>query len=178
MTLCAKYYIINTVSFEEVIDISKIDKTVYKEVTFVGAWILIFSVIMEAIFLIIGKWDYTVLLGNLLSGAVGVLNFLLLGVTVQRALGTGDPKKASSMMKLSQIGRLLIMGGVATLGATVPIFNLWATVIPLFFPRISMIIRQIMLRKVVKEVKAITEDSSLQDNESPDSVEGGEDPVE
>ena len=142
------------------IDINKIDKVVYKEVCFVGVWVLIFSAVMEAVFLIIGKWNYTVLLGNLLSGGIGVLNFLLLGMTVQKALSTGDPKKAGNMMKLSQVARLLLMGGVAALGATLDCFNLWATLIPLLFPRLSMVIRQIMLRKVVKAVKEMTDNGA------------------
>ena len=37
--------------------------------------------------------------------------------------------------------------GVAILGATVPVFNLWATLIPLLFPRVAMIIRGIQLKK-------------------------------
>lgn len=142
------------------IKINKIDKVVYKEACFVGAWVIIFSAVMEAVFLIIGAWDYTVLLGNLLSGVMGVVNFLLLGMTVQKALALGDPKKAGNIMKVSQLVRLLIMGGVAALGATLDCFNLWATLIPLLFPRLSMIIRQIMLRKVVKAVKEMTENGA------------------
>lgn len=134
--------------------INKVDKVVMKETAFVGTWVLIFSAIMEAVFLIIGKWDYTVLLGNLLSGVIGIFNFLLLGITIQRALATGDEKRAKTMMRASQGMRLLLMAGVAILGATVPCFNLWATLIPILFPRLSLIIRQIMLRRVLKEMKS------------------------
>ena len=78
-------------------------------------------------------------------------------------------------MKLSQAARLLLMGGVAVLGATLDCFNLWATLIPLLFPRLSMIIRGIMLRKVVRAVKNMTENGvpfSL-DNGENESAEGG-----
>lgn len=158
------------------ISIKKTDNVVYKEALFVGAWVLIFSALMEAVFLIIRKWSYTVLLGNLLSGGVGIINFLLLGFTVQKALETGDPKKAASMMKLSQIGRLLLMAGVAVLGATLPCFNLWATLIPLLFPRLSMIIRQIMLRKQVKEFKELT--ASFEAKDENEGLEGGNEQIE
>ncbi|MBO5261743.1 MAG: hypothetical protein J6B45_01720 [Clostridia bacterium] len=158
------------------ISIKKTDNVVYKEALFVGAWVLIFSALMEAVFLIIRKWSYTVLLGNLLSGGVGIINFLLLGFTVQKALETGDPKKAASMMKLSQIGRLLLMAGVAVLGATLPCFNLWATLIPLLFPRLSMIIRQIMLRKQVKEFKELT--ASFEAKDESEGLEGGNEQIE
>lgn len=158
------------------ISIKKTDNVVYKEALFVGAWVLIFSALMEAVFLIIRKWSYTVLLGNLLSGGVGIINFLLLGFTVQKALEKGDPKKAASMMKLSQIGRLLLMAGVAVLGATLPCFNLWATLIPLLFPRLSMVIRQIMLRKQVKEFKELT--ASFEAKDENEGLEGGNEQIE
>ena len=63
---------------------AKVDKVVLKETKYIALWVIIFSLIMEAVFLIINKWDYTVLLGNLLSGAVGVLNFFLMGLGVQK----------------------------------------------------------------------------------------------
>ena len=94
-------------------NISKLDKAVARETRFVAIWVLIFSAVMQAVFLIIQKWDYTVLLGNLLSGAVGIFNFFLLGVTVQRALETGDVKAAKSKMKISQALRLIMLGVVA-----------------------------------------------------------------
>ncbi len=127
--------------------IIKIDKTVWKETAFIGVWMLIFSVLMEAVFLVIGAWNYTVLLGNILSGVMGVFNFLLLGMTVQKAVNSQDEKYARNLMKVSQSLRLLMMGAVIALGAALDVFHLWATVIPVFFPRIAMVIRQILLNK-------------------------------
>ena len=57
---------------------AKIDPTVRKETLYIGVAVLILSALMEAVFLIIGKWDYTVLLCNLLSGCAAVLNFFLM----------------------------------------------------------------------------------------------------
>jgi hypothetical protein len=88
-----------------------------------------------------------VLLGNLLSGVMSVFNFFLLGLTVQKAVSSGDEKYAKNLMKMSQSLRLLMMGAVIALGAIFDVFNLWATIIPVFFPRIAMIIRQILLSK-------------------------------
>ena len=87
------------------------------------------------------------LLGNLLSALVSILNFFLLGVTVQRALETQDVKAAKNRMKLSQGLRLIMLGVVAVLGATLSCFNLWATLIPLIFPRASLIIRGFLIKK-------------------------------
>ena len=41
----------------------KIEPVVYKETANIALWTLILSAIMQAVFLVIGKWDYTVLLG-------------------------------------------------------------------------------------------------------------------
>ena len=149
MTFWQKYYIIICSEFltKEGFAISKIDKAVIKETSFVGIWVLIFSAVLQCVFLLVGKWNYTVLLGNLLSGAVSVLNFFLLGITVQKAIETGDVKAAKARMRISQFARLVMLGIVAVLGATLSCFDLWATLIPMLFPRASMIIRQILLKK-------------------------------
>lgn len=64
----------------------KIDEAVLKETKFIAVSVLILSALMEAVFLIIGKWDITVLFGNLLGGGFAILNFFLMGLTVQNAV--------------------------------------------------------------------------------------------
>lgn len=115
----------------------KTDRTVLKETKYIAAWVIILSVVMEAVFLIIGIWDYKVLLGNIFGGAVAVLNFLLMGMTVQKAVMTNE-KDASASMKLSQALRNLMLLIAAVLAITLPIFNGAAAIIPLFFPRIAI----------------------------------------
>ena len=63
----------------------KVDSTIIKETIFVASVTLVLSALMQSVFLIIGKWDYDVLLGNLLGGVAAVLNFFLMGLTVQWA---------------------------------------------------------------------------------------------
>ena len=82
----------------------RIDPTVLKETKYIAIWVIIFSVLMEAVFLIIGRWDYTVILGNLLGAVAAVLNFFLMGLTVQNALGK-DEKGAKNTVRVSQIYR-------------------------------------------------------------------------
>ena len=64
----------------------KIDPTVLKETGYIATMVMIFSLLLQSVFLIIGKWDYTVLLGNALGFVAAVGNFLLLGITVQNAV--------------------------------------------------------------------------------------------
>lgn len=118
----------------------KIDETVKRETGYVALWVLIFSAVLQAVFLILKKWDYTVLLGNLLSAAAVILNFFLMGLSIQKALEK-DEKEAKGLMKLSQTYRFLFLAAVVAVGALLPVFHLWAVVIPLVFPRIAVALR-------------------------------------
>lgn len=124
----------------------KIDSTILKETSYIFAFSFILSVLMQSVFLIIGKWNYTVLLGNILGLCGGVGNFFLMGLTVQYALDKTEDD-AKKLMKLSQSLRLLMLFVVALIGHLVPVFNLIAVVIPLVFPRIAIAIRPIFSKK-------------------------------
>ena len=121
---------------------AKIDATVQRETKYIAAWVVIFSVLMQAVFLLIGKWDYTVLLGNILSATGAVLNFLFMGITVQKAV-LKDEKDAKTAVRLSMIYRTLFMLAFMVVGAVVPVFNLWASLIPFLFPRLAIAIKPI-----------------------------------
>ena len=118
----------------------KIDSTVLKETKFIAAWVLVLSVLLQAVFLVIGKWHYTVLLGNLLSGAAGVLNFLFMGIAIQKAVQK-EEMDAKQHMKASAAGRLCALFVITVVGVALPWFNTWAVIIPLFFPRVAIAVR-------------------------------------
>lgn len=129
----------------------KIDSAVKKETLYIAAWVLILSALMQGIFLIVSqytsyKWDYTFLLGNLLSGAVSVLNFFLMGLTVQKAV-TKEEKEAKTAMKLSQLYRFLLLIIVVIIGVVAPCFNTLTVIIPIFFPRIALMFRPLFDKK-------------------------------
>ncbi len=117
-----------------------IDKTVAKETRYIAAWVLAFSVLMQVVFVLIGDWDYTVLLGNLLGAATAVGNFLLMGLTVQKAVAE-EPKDAARRIRMSQSYRLMMQGAVLIAAALIPWFSLWATAVPLLFPRFAIMVR-------------------------------------
>ena len=117
-----------------------IDKTVIKETKYITVCVIILSLIMQSVFLVIDKWDYTVLFGNILMGFFSVLNFFLMGLSVAKAV-TKDEKEAKSVMKLSQTYRMLLVAIVLIIGLTVPVFNNVAVIIAVFFPRIAVMFR-------------------------------------
>lgn len=124
----------------------KIDPTVLKETGYIAIFTFILSMLMQSVFLIISKWDYTVLLGNLLGYLASVGNFFLLGLTVQSAVEK-EEKDAKNLMKLSSTLRLLMMFVVAIIGYVIPAFNVIAMIIPYLFPRIALAVRPAFLKK-------------------------------
>jgi len=123
----------------------KIDPTVIRETRYIFAFSLILSVFMEAVFLIIGKWELSVLFGNILGAATAVGNFLLLGITVQSAV-LKEEKEARNLIKLSQTLRFFLLIVIAIIGYLVPIFNPIAVIIPLLFPRIAIAFRPFVFK--------------------------------
>ncbi len=124
----------------------KIDQTVLETTRYIGLCTLILSALMQAVFLVLGRWNITVLLGNALGGGVAVLNFFLMGLTVQKAVVL-EEKEAKSAMKVSQLYRNLMLIVTAVVGIAVSIFNSIAVIVPLFFPRIAISLSGILKGK-------------------------------
>ncbi len=129
----------------------KISDAVIRETTYIAAWVVVLSAFMESVVLILqafgfAKWGYPIVLGNLLGGVFAVLNFFLMGITVQIAVNK-DEKKAAQIIRLSQMLRNLAIGVVIIIGVLVPIFNVWTVALPFFFPRIAIAFRSIFLKK-------------------------------
>ena len=132
----------------------KIDPTVKKETLFVSIVTLILSMLMESVFLIIGKWDISVLLGNILGGGIGILNFFFLGLSVQKAVST-DEKKAKEIMKASHAIRfalIIVLLAVSLIFQSV--FNVIATIISLLFATAGVYMRAIFNKDRKKQAEA------------------------
>ena len=124
----------------------KIDPTVIAETRYISAFVAVLSLLMEGVFLVFGEWDITVLLGNLLSAFVSILNFFLLGITVTKAM-TKDERDMPQFMKLSKTYRFLMIIAVAGIGLYFKCFNDVAVILPLFFPHVAIFVRGLSLKK-------------------------------
>ncbi len=129
----------------------KADSTVRKETKYIAAVVVILSVLMQAVFLVLQKWDYTVLLGNILSGVASVLNFFFMGITIQKAIMM-ETAEAKKRMRASQSMRNFGMFIVVMLGVLLPCFNTISAIIPVFFPRIAVSLRPLRKDKNKEEV--------------------------
>ena len=123
----------------------KLDEVVKKETVYVAIWTAVFSLVMEAVFLLLSRWDITVLLGNLLGAVGAVLNFLLMGITVQNAVSK-DEKDAKSLIRMSQSLRQFMLLGIAAVGFIFDCFNLIAVLVPILFPSIAVKLRMFRLK--------------------------------
>ena len=122
------------------------NSAVIRETKYILFFTLALSIPMQAIFIVLKIWDITVLLGNLLSGGFAVLNFYLMGKTVEKAVQK-EEKEARVVIRRSQSLRQLMLFVVVGIGALVPIFNIWTSIIPLLFPRIAIALRPLFGNK-------------------------------
>ena len=142
------------------------DPAVKKETGYIAVWVVMLSLVMEAVFLIIGLWDLPVLFGNLGGAAVAIGNFFLMALiatrAVNRAMEKGKPEEAATRVRATATFRLL--GCLAVCVILIAVFktNLFATVIPLLFPRIGIAFRPMIDRRRGVEVTG-TEGSDLID---------------
>lgn len=124
----------------------KVDETVRKETGYIAACTAILSMLTQAVFLVLGRWDLSVLLGNLFCGGVAVLNFFLLGLTVQSATQK-EEKEAKETMRTSQRLRTVLLFVAAVAGVLAPCFHPVSALLSLFFPRIAILFRPLFMKK-------------------------------
>lgn len=122
----------------------KVDKTVIKETKYIASFVIIFSVLMQAIFLIIGKWHYTVLLGNVWGAAVSIGNFFVMGLYVQKAVAQ-EEQEAKKTIKTSYSLRMTLLLLFTIIGVVIkPVFYWMTVVVPLIFPSIAIFLRPLI----------------------------------
>lgn len=130
----------------------KLDPVVRQETRRIFWGTLFLSCITQIIFILLGRWDYKVLLGGLLGGGWAVLNFLLMGITVQNSVGQ-EELAAHRKIQNSYMVRSVITCGVVVLSAAVSWFNWIPAVAGIFFPRILIAVFSIFRRDYGQEVK-------------------------
>ena len=127
------------------------DPAVKKETGYIAFWVIVLSLVMEAVFLILRKWDLSVLFGNIGGAAAAIGNFFLMALiatrAVNRALEKGKPEDAAARVKATATFRLL--GCLLLCVILIAVFktNVYATLIPLLCPRIGIAFRPMIDRK-------------------------------
>lgn len=125
---------------------NRIDRAVILNTVYVALVDLVLSALMQSVFVILSAWSIEVLFGNILGYVASVLNFFLLGLTVQSAVGK-DNDDAKRFIAMSQRLRLLMMLAFAVVGYLLPFCNLYSVVIPFLFNGMAVF----LISRVVKE---------------------------
>ena len=124
----------------------KIEASVKKETGILLVGTLCLCGVMICVFWLFHKFDYTVVTGALLGGLSAVLNFFIMGLTVQSAVGK-TPDAAKKKMQLSYLVRMFFMLLILGAGVYFPHFHWLAVVLSVLFPRVTILFRSIALRK-------------------------------
>ena len=135
--------------FNKEIAMIRANQTIKKETKYIACFCAVLSALMQVVFVLLKRWDYTVVLGNLLSYAIAVLNFYFMGLSVQKAVSM-DEKEARKLMKSSQSLRTAGMFVGIVVGVVAPCFNTVSAIVPVFFPRIA-----ISFRPLIKDKKEV-----------------------
>lgn len=114
----------------------KINPTILKETAHVAVGVLIGDAVMIAVFALLHKLNYTVLLGALLGSVAAVGNFFVMGLMLQKALN--DPECTKAIVQRSYTLRMLGMIAVMIVGFAAPCFHVVAVVIPFLLPGITI----------------------------------------
>ena len=99
------------------------DPVVKKETLYVAGVSAVICLIGQIIWRLFQPWDGSVLWGGVLGWAYGVVNFLLLGLTVQKAVGDGDQLTAKRRLQASHTMRMVLLVLVFILAFALPCFN-------------------------------------------------------
>jgi hypothetical protein len=119
------------------------DPAVKKETGYIAVWVIFLSLIMDAVFLLLRKWDQSLLYGNHGGAIVSIWNFFLMALIATRAMNrgveSGKPEEAAARVKATAMVRLL--GCVLLCVLLIAVFktNVYATLIPMLFPRIGIV---------------------------------------
>lgn len=105
---------------------------IYTSVGVVLMWIVFFILHMVMPEKVV--FDFTVILGGIGGGFIAVLNFFLLGLTVQKVASSDDEEFARKFMKSSYSQRMMMQAVWIVVAIAAPCFQFVAGMIPLLFP--------------------------------------------
>ena len=121
----------------------KINSTVKKETAFVLGFTFVLCAVLQSVYLVCGFFSPNALAATAVAWLLSGANFLLMGLTVQKALEDTE-ENAKKRMKASQSMRSLMMlvvliVSILILGSELPV--ILGLLIPLLFPRAALTLR-------------------------------------
>ena len=123
----------------------KPQETVLRETRRIAVGVFSMLAIMLVVYAAMGRFSLAVVLGGLIGSLYAVLNFLLLGMTVQKVaeMREGNEELARMQMKSSYNMRMVIMILLIVVAFALPFVDGLACMIPMLFPRLTILVLQL-----------------------------------
>ena len=123
----------------------KPQETVLRETKRIAVGVFSMLAIMLIVYAAMGRFSLAVVLGGLIGALYAVLNFLLLGMTVQKVaeMREGNEELARMQMKSSYNMRMVIMILLIVVAFALPFVDGLACMIPMLFPRLTILVLQL-----------------------------------
>ena len=120
-------------------------ETVLRETKRIAVGVFSMLAIMLVVYAALGCFSLAVVLGGLIGALYAVLNFLLLGMTVQKVaeMREGNEELARMQMKSSYNMRMVIMILLIVVAFALPFVDGLACMIPMLFPRLTIFVLQL-----------------------------------
>ena len=143
----------------------KPDKTVLTQTAHVALGVLAMVAVMLIVYAVLGKLKPPVIFGSLYSGALGILNFFIMGLQLQgvadrmaeRARSEDEIAELSMQMqrrmRLSYNIRMIVLFALLALGIAVFRFDALSSILAALFPSVVIRILQIAEAKRAPETK-------------------------
>ena len=116
------------------------NQVVKKEAGYIAAGTVVLSTVVQIVWAMFFNYDTSVFLGGLWGGAVAIVNFILMGIAVQKMANETDQMSAKRRMQASYQFRMMLIIFTTVLAVIIPGVNWIMVAISLFFPRLTILV--------------------------------------
>lgn len=113
---------------------------VKKEAGYIAAGTVLLSALVQIVWAVVSDYDRSVFIGGLWGGAVAILNFVLMGIAVQKVANETDQMSARRRMQASYQFRMMLIIFTTVLAVIIPGVNWMMAAVSLFFPRLTILV--------------------------------------
>ena len=113
---------------------------VKKETGYIAAGTVLLSTLVQIVWAALYDYDSSVFIGGLWGGAVAILNFVLMGIAVQKVANETDQMSAKRRMQASYQFRMMLIIFTTVLAVIIPGVNWMMAAVSLFFPRLTILV--------------------------------------
>ena len=113
---------------------------VKKEAGYIAAGTVLLSALVQIVWAIVYTYDSSVFIGGLWGGTVAILNFVLMGIAVQKVANETDQMSAKRRMQASYQFRMMLIIFTTVLAVIIPGVNWMMAAVSLFFPRLTILV--------------------------------------